>query len=101
MISPAGYTVDGSENIVCVAIGPHTFTAVRPHGPALRLLIALHATRAVEGFQSPAGPPVAPATEQAPPTPNDALRTLQGLVADGLITADEYEQRRHEILERK
>ena len=44
---------------------------------------------------APVAPPVAPAT----PTPDDKLRSLSKLRDDGLITAEDYEAKKAELLE--
>ncbi len=85
--------VDGSKKIIITRAANVDELYGIPDKPAAAFLEALNAARQRAGTQGSA-------IAVAPQDPAEAIRKLKGLLDEGLISADEFEEKRKELLEK-
>lgn len=103
--APASYTVSRDGDIVSASIDGLPFQSLRPRPNSIRILEMLRAVAVV----APQSESAAPSTQQSPSpsatnpavgAPSEAIRTLQTLLEENLVSRDEFERKRQEILDR-
>jgi hypothetical protein len=102
----AEYSINTNGDITRGSIGREQFHALRPRQNALRFFQTLRAIQTeAEPEAAPAPPtqepaPLAAASGQSMTAASEALRGLQSLLTEGLLTQDEFDVKRRQIIDR-